>query len=157
MYFPLTCRPTLIFCVGNILGHQLEKVHPSLVSSWQAEALCSQPVRSFVRWSVRPCLHPLVRLLRNFWTQYFENKWNDFDANRHKWSTGQGSVWGWRSHKSRWYKANICLEAQRRRDIVSEIQISERATSIQPFSFNEKLTKRNSGYEGKISSLKKFM
>jgi len=30
-----------------------------------------------------------VRLLPNLWTWYFENKWSDFDANLHNWSTGR--------------------------------------------------------------------
>ena len=46
----------------------------------KAEALCSHPVRSFVRLS--------VRLFISLW--YFENEWTDFDANCNKWSTAQG-------------------------------------------------------------------
>jgi len=40
--------------------------------------------------SVCPSVCLFVRLLPNLWTQYFEKKWTDFDANWYKWSPGQG-------------------------------------------------------------------
>jgi len=39
--------------------------------------------------------------LPNLWTQYFDNRWTDFDANCHEWSVGQYEDWGHCSSRTR--------------------------------------------------------
>ena len=62
---------------------------------WQAEALCSQPVR------------PSVRLLPNLWTRCFENEWTDFGTSGPRVKAVKRATLGSGGQRSRSYGAEI--------------------------------------------------
>jgi len=87
------------------------------------------------RWhSVLNCL--VIYLLPNLWRWYFENEWTNYDANWHKWSTGQwhGTInFGGQEVKGQGHvRPKIDLEAWRRHNslILNHVGSSSFSTSI---------------------------
>jgi len=102
---PLHCKgviTNIIMLIGSYLGKLF---------------LCVRQSRVIMR-STSPVINLSVHVLPNSLTQYFENKWTDFEEIWHKWSMGQGhkmhQLWRSWGQRSRSQEVKVRFEAWQR-------------------------------------------